>query len=64
METIFTSITETSNFFEQAPNIGWRLHELVLRSYEVFPAIFDCDMLFYQCVQPMFKMLTDVRLDG
>lgn len=62
MDHVYSAIIETKKIFEDAPNIGWRLHEQVIRAYEVFPLLFDPEIIFDQCVQSFFKMLSNVYL--
>ena len=62
MENVYSAIIETKKIFEDAPNIGWRLHEQVIRAYEVFPLLFDPELIFDHCVQSFFKMLSNVTL--
>jgi hypothetical protein len=60
LETLFNIILETRKLFEETPSIGWRLHERILKVYEVFPVVFDSDIVFENCIQPLCKLLIDV----
>jgi hypothetical protein len=60
MEVVFNTIIETRKMFEAAPNIGWRLHEQVLKAYESFPSIIEEDKIIETCIQPVYKIILSV----
>lgn len=59
-DNLLMSIVDTRKVFEDSPSIGWRLHETILQTYTVFPVVFDSDLVFDHCVQPVHKLLLDV----
>ena len=63
METQLTYIIETRKMFEACPNIGWRLHEQVLKAYECFTSIFEEDKIFEICVPSILKIIINVSFN-
>lgn len=60
METVFYTILETRKMFEANPNMGWRLHEKILRTYEILPTIYETDMVYDNCIPSLFKLVLEV----
>jgi hypothetical protein len=60
MDGIFAIIVETRKAFDEKPNIGWRTHEIILRSMECFPMVFDNDSVYDNLVGTLQKLLVEV----
>ncbi|KAJ2996963.1 Serine/threonine-protein phosphatase 4 regulatory subunit 4 [Globomyces sp. JEL0801] len=57
LDTLFKCIIEKQKRYESTPNINWRSHLKILRSFSIFPNIFEAELVSEHCVPPLFKIL-------
>ncbi|KAJ3318041.1 hypothetical protein HDV06_000853, partial [Boothiomyces sp. JEL0866] len=58
-DAIFKLILEKRKSFDNSPNIDWRLHLLVLNSFNSLLSIIDSETLYEQHSALLFKLITD-----